>query len=56
MSGRLIITGKKSYCPWRPENVERVLADERRERERLQREEERDSRARVEALKRRRKR
>lgn len=39
MSGRLIILPKKSYCPWKPENVERVLRDERLERERLEREE-----------------
>ena len=34
MSGRLIILPKKSYNPWKPENVERVLRDERLERER----------------------
>ena len=34
MSGRLIITTKKTYCPWRPENVERILRDERLERAR----------------------
>lgn len=34
MSGRLVILPKKTYCPWNPENVERVLRDERRERER----------------------
>jgi hypothetical protein len=34
MSGRLIILPKKSYCPWKPENVERVLRDERLEKER----------------------
>ena len=39
MSGRLIITTKKTYCPWNPQNVERVLRDERLERERLEREE-----------------
>ena len=39
MSGRLIILPKKSYCPWKPENVEKVLRDERLERERLQQEE-----------------
>jgi hypothetical protein len=38
MSGRLIITGKKSFCPWAPKNVERVLRDERLERERIERE------------------
>ena len=36
MSGRLIITTKKSYCPWSSSNVERVLRDERLERERLE--------------------
>ena len=39
MSGRLTILPKKSYCPWKPENVERVLRDERLERERLEKEE-----------------
>ena len=34
MSGRLIILPKKSYNPWKPENIERVLRDERLERER----------------------
>lgn len=38
MSGRLTILPKKTYCPWKPENVERVLRDERLERERLERE------------------
>ena len=33
MSGRLIILPKKSYCPWNPQNVERVLRDERRHAE-----------------------
>lgn len=40
MSGRLIILPKKTYCPWKPENVERVLRDERLERERIEKEEE----------------
>lgn len=31
--GRLVILPKKSYCPWKPENVERVLRDERLEKE-----------------------
>ena len=35
MSGRLIILPKKSYCPWKPENVERVLADECLAKEKL---------------------
>lgn len=38
MSGRLVILHKKSYCPWKAENVERVLRDERLEAERLERE------------------
>lgn len=38
MSGRLIITTKKTYCPWNQQNVERVLRDERLERERIERE------------------
>lgn len=38
MSGRLTILPKKTYCPWKPENVERVLRDERLERERLEKE------------------
>ena len=37
MSGRLVILPKKSYCPWKPENIERVLRDERLEKERLER-------------------
>jgi hypothetical protein len=36
MSGRLIILPKKTYCPWKPENVERVLRDERLERQRIE--------------------
>ncbi len=39
MSGRLIITGKKTYTPWNAKNRERVLRDERLERERIEREE-----------------
>jgi hypothetical protein len=42
MSGRLIITTKKTYCPWNPANVERVLRDERLERERLERQQNED--------------
>lgn len=34
MSGRLIISGKKSYTPWNAKNVERVLRDERAAKER----------------------
>lgn len=34
MSGRLIITSKKGYCPWSSKNVERVLRDERELQER----------------------
>eukprot|EP00557_Chaetoceros_sp_GSL56_P004475 CAMPEP_0176500302 /NCGR_PEP_ID=MMETSP0200_2-20121128/13451_1 /TAXON_ID=947934 /ORGANISM="Chaetoceros sp., Strain GSL56" /LENGTH=190 /DNA_ID=CAMNT_0017898905 /DNA_START=61 /DNA_END=629 /DNA_ORIENTATION=+ len=33
MSGRLIITNKKSYTPWNSKNVERALRDERIQRE-----------------------
>ena len=33
MSGRLVILPKKTYCPWKRENVERVLRDERLDRE-----------------------
>jgi len=36
MSGRLIITGKKSYTPWNEANIERVLRDERIEKERVE--------------------
>uniref|UniRef100_A0A7S3PXM0 CBF1-interacting co-repressor CIR N-terminal domain-containing protein n=1 Tax=Chaetoceros debilis TaxID=122233 RepID=A0A7S3PXM0_9STRA len=39
MSGRLIISGKKSYTPWNSRNIERVLRDERLERERIENEE-----------------
>ncbi len=41
MSGRLIITGKKTYTPWNAKNRERVLRDERLERERIEKEEQR---------------
>ena len=36
MSGRLIILPKKTYCPWNPQNLERVLRDERIEKERIE--------------------
>ena len=36
MSGRLTILPKKTYCPWKQENIERVLRDERLERERIE--------------------
>jgi hypothetical protein len=39
MSGRLIITNKKSYTPWNAKNTERVLRDQRIERERAEKEE-----------------
>ena len=39
MSGRLIILPKKSYTPWNPQNVERVIRDERLHKERLEKEE-----------------
>eukprot|EP00550_Attheya_septentrionalis_P005785 CAMPEP_0198284246 /NCGR_PEP_ID=MMETSP1449-20131203/3732_1 /TAXON_ID=420275 /ORGANISM="Attheya septentrionalis, Strain CCMP2084" /LENGTH=321 /DNA_ID=CAMNT_0043981215 /DNA_START=117 /DNA_END=1082 /DNA_ORIENTATION=- len=41
MSGRLIILPKKSYCPWKPENVAKVRRDEQREAERLEAERQR---------------
>ena len=37
-AGRLVILPKKSYCPWNSKNVERVLRDERVDRERKERE------------------
>ena len=39
MSGRLIISGKKTYTPWNADNIERVLRDERIEKERVETEE-----------------
>mmetsp|Transcript_28414 Transcript_28414/g.42146 ORF Transcript_28414/g.42146 Transcript_28414/m.42146 type:complete len:142 (-) Transcript_28414:383-808(-) len=39
MSGRLIITNKKSYTPWNAKNTERVLRDQRIDRERAEKEE-----------------
>ncbi|GKY93934.1 hypothetical protein MPSEU_000360300 [Mayamaea pseudoterrestris] len=36
MSGRLVILPKKSYCPWKPENLARVERDERMHAEQLQ--------------------
>ena len=38
MSGRITILPKKTYCPWKQENIERVLRDERLERERIEKE------------------
>ena len=40
MSGRLIILPKKSYTPWNPQNIERVIKDEQIEREKNEREDE----------------
>ena len=40
MSGRLVILPKKTYTPWNPQNVERVMKDERLHKERVEREEE----------------
>ncbi|KAL7524903.1 hypothetical protein ACHAWF_001129 [Thalassiosira exigua] len=54
MSGRLTILPKKSYCPWNPENVERVLRDERLERERLEKDQNEKARAEDERRRRRR--
>ena len=54
MSGRLTILPKKTYCPWKPENVERVHSDERLDRERREKEEQLlrqlESKARLRAL------
>lgn len=53
MSGRLIITTKKGYCPWSSKNVERVLRDERELKEREQkRKREVEQSERIEKLKR----
>ena len=53
MSGRLIITTKKGYCPWSSKNVERVLRDERELEEREQkRKREVEQSERIEKLKR----
>ena len=55
MSGRLIILPKKTYCPWNPKNVERVLRDERlhaEEQAKQQQDNQLDqSKARLQALK-----
>jgi hypothetical protein len=36
MSGRLVILPKKSYCPWKPENVARVQRDEEQHQTQLE--------------------
>ena len=33
MSSRLVILPKKSYCPWKAENIERVIQDEKKHAE-----------------------
>jgi hypothetical protein len=38
MSGRLRISGKKSYCPWKASNVQRVRRDEQEARARVEQE------------------
>ena len=45
MSGRLKILGKKSYCPWKADNLARVRRDEKEQRERQQQEQEREETA-----------
>lgn len=48
MSGRLKISGKKSYCPWKAQNVARVRADEKRHREQERQTQARDVTGRLE--------
>ena len=43
MSGRLIILGKKGYCPWNAENLSRIRRDEQEHRETQEREQERQA-------------
>lgn len=53
MSGRLIITSKKGYCPWSSKNLSRVARDERELQEREQkRKREVEQSERIEKLKR----
>ena len=52
MSGRLIILPKKSYCPWAPQNIERVLRDEKQHaEEEKRRQQSESSKVRIQALK-----
>jgi hypothetical protein len=51
MSGRLIILPKKSYCPWNPKNVERVLRDEKKYADEKEQEEKKERLERFRALK-----
>eukprot|EP00531_Pseudo-nitzschia_arenysensis_P005338 CAMPEP_0116121754 /NCGR_PEP_ID=MMETSP0329-20121206/3862_1 /TAXON_ID=697910 /ORGANISM="Pseudo-nitzschia arenysensis, Strain B593" /LENGTH=270 /DNA_ID=CAMNT_0003615581 /DNA_START=38 /DNA_END=850 /DNA_ORIENTATION=+ len=43
MSGRLIILGKKGYCPWNSKNLERIQRDEKEHREAQEREQEQEA-------------
>lgn len=45
MSGRLKILGKKSYCPWKADNVARARLAEQQERERQRQETDTEARA-----------
>ena len=45
MAGRLQILGKKSYCPWKKDNLERVQRDEREERLRQERQRQQEAAA-----------
>lgn len=45
MSGRLKILGKKSYCPWKADNLSRVRHDEQEQRDRQRRAKEREETA-----------
>ena len=43
MSGRLIILGKKGYCPWNSKNLSRIRRDEKEHREAQEREQRRQA-------------
>ena len=43
MSGRLIITSKKGYCPWNAKNLARIERDEKEHREAQEREREKQA-------------
>ncbi len=43
MSGRLVILGKKGYCPWNSKNLTRIRRDEERHREAQEREQEKQA-------------
>ncbi len=43
MSGRLIILGKKGYCPWNSDNLSRIRRDQQEHREAQEREQEKQA-------------